>query len=277
MAKNQEKEMKKEKETSRKYSNISFRGQTFVGTVISAINSPSPSTADFVVTSGLIHRGQFVEIENASGNFIALVMDVFRTNKYFERADSVKEFESKGQALFEQFPVHEWEYLVANTKPLGVYSGDNFYRPSFPPSPGSKVRIADNEKLKKFFHFDESGMHLGNVEHHDLPVKLNMTRMLKKHLAIMAMSGSGKCGDYNLEILLGNGDTVKLGELVDKHLENKKVIEDNVELCDINPNNLKVISLDENNQPIASEIKAFMRRKAPKKCSKSKQEQANNY
>jgi len=36
MAKNQEKEMKKEKETSRKYSNISFRGQTFVGTVISA-------------------------------------------------------------------------------------------------------------------------------------------------------------------------------------------------------------------------------------------------
>ena len=42
-------------------------------------------------------------------------MDVYKTNKYFERADSVKEFESKGQALFEQFPVHEWEYLVANT------------------------------------------------------------------------------------------------------------------------------------------------------------------
>lgn len=239
-----------------------------VGTVISAMNSPNPSSADFVVTSGLIHRGQFVEIENPSGNFIALVMDVYKTNKYFERADSVKEFESKGQALFEQFPVHEWEYLVANTKPLGVYSGDNFYRPSFPPSPGSKVRIADSEKLKKFFHFDESGMHLGNVEYHDLTVKLNMSRMLKKHLAILAMSGSGKCGDYNLEILLSNGAVVKLGELVDKQLENKKVIEDSVELCDINPNNLKVISLNETNQPIASEIKAFMRRQAPKKMFK---------
>ncbi|MEK6972763.1 MAG: DUF87 domain-containing protein [archaeon] len=236
-----------------------------VGTVISAINSPNPSSADFVVTSGLIHRGQFVEIENPSGNFIALVMDVYKTNKYFERADSVKEFESKGQALFEQFPVHEWEYLVANTKPLGVYSGDNFYRPSFPPSPGSKVRIADSEKLKKFFHFDESGLHLGNVEYHDLSVKLNLSRMLKKHLAILAMSGSGKCGDYNLEILLSNGRTIKLGELVDNHLKNKKVIEDNVEVCDVNPNNLKVISIGKDNQPITSEIKAFMRRKAPKK------------
>jgi len=163
-----------------------------VGTVISTMNAPNPSSVDFVVTSGLIHRGQFVEIENASGNFIALVMDVYRTNKYFERADSVKEFESKGQALFEQFPVHEWEYLVANTKPLGVYSGENFYRPSFPPSPGSKVKIADSDKLKQFFHFDENGLQLGNVEYHDLPVKLNMTRMLKKHLAIMAQSGSGK-------------------------------------------------------------------------------------
>ena len=97
-----------------------------------------------------------------------------------------------------------------------------FYRPSFPPSPGSKVRIADSEKLKKFFHFDESGLHLGNVEYHDLSVKLNLSRMLKKHLAILAMSGSGKCGDYNLEILLSNGRTIKLGELVDNHLKIKK-------------------------------------------------------
>ncbi len=163
-----------------------------IGTVISGIESPSPSALDFVVNQGVVHRGQFVELDYSEGTMICLVTDVFKTNRYFERAESVKEFESSGAKLFEQFPTAEWEYLVAKTRPLGVFKGGLTNRATLPPGPGTRVRIASNENLKVFFHFDEKGLEIGKVENHDLPVKISMTSLLKKHLAILATSGAGK-------------------------------------------------------------------------------------
>ena len=164
-----------------------------IGTVISKPESPSPSSVEFVVTQGVVHRGQFVEMDYSEGTLIALVNDVIKTNRYFERADSVKEFESNGSALFEQFPTSEWEYLIAKTRPLGVFSEKLTKRPTYPPSPGTKVRLAENKNLQKFLNFDvEAGLHLGKVDYHNLDVNLNLSALLKKHLAILALSGAGK-------------------------------------------------------------------------------------
>lgn len=163
-----------------------------LGTVISTLEGPSPSKVDFVVTKGIVHRGQFVELPVQKGKLIALVTNVIKTNRYFERADSVKEFESNGSALFEQFPVSEWEFLLAETKPLGVFVDGITKRTSFPPSPGTKVYNASSDLLKKFFKFEENGLYLGDLEYHDVAVKLNMDRLLKKHIAFLAMSGFGK-------------------------------------------------------------------------------------
>ena len=163
-----------------------------IGTVISGMNGPSPSSVDFVVTKGVVHRGQFVELDYSEGKLVALVVDVFKTNRYFERAEAVKEFESSGRKLLESFPTAEWEYLVAQTRPLGIYVGNTTKRPTYPPSPGTKVKVAEAESLRKFLGLQEDGLHLGEVEYHSLPVKLNMSRLLKKHLAILAMSGAGK-------------------------------------------------------------------------------------
>ncbi len=172
-----------------------------IGTVISKLESPSPSSVDFVVTKGIVHRGQFVEMDYSEGTMIALVTDVIKTNRYFERADSVKEFESNGAALFEQFPTAEWEYLIAKTRPLGVFSEKITKRATYPPSPGTKVRIAANPNLQRFLNFDiKSGLMLGNVEYHNLPVTLNLSSLLKKHLAILALSGAGK--SYLVSVLL---------------------------------------------------------------------------
>tara|TARA_Y100000310_G_scaffold342688_1_gene446933 strand:+ start:891 stop:2429 length:1539 start_codon:yes stop_codon:yes gene_type:complete len=172
-----------------------------LGTVISTMDSPSPSGLDFVATEGIVHRGQFVEMDYSEGTLIALVTNVIKTNRYFERADSVKEFESNGSALFEQFPTTEWEYLVAKTKPLGVFSKELTKRATYPPSPGTKVRLADNKNLERFLNFDmENGLMLGNIEYHDLDVKLSLSSLLKKHLAILALSGAGK--SYLVSVLL---------------------------------------------------------------------------
>ena len=164
-----------------------------IGTVISTQDSPNPSSLEFVVNKSRVHKGQFVEMDFSQGTIIALVNDVYKTNRYFERADSVKEFESSGTAMSEQFPTAEWEYLVAKTRPLGFFSETMIKRMTFPPSPGTRVRIASNENLQRFLNFDkESGLLLGQIDHHNLPVKLNMSALLKKHLAILALSGGGK-------------------------------------------------------------------------------------
>jgi len=55
-----------------------------------------------------------------------------------------------------------------------------------------KVYLASSEILKRVFGFDDNGLSIGIVEHHNLEARLNVTRLFKKHLAILGISGSGK-------------------------------------------------------------------------------------
>ncbi|RLG70697.1 MAG: hypothetical protein DRO04_01315 [Candidatus Iainarchaeum archaeon] len=181
-----------------------------IGTVISGVSSPSPSKILFVLNgNGSVHKGQFVELDYEEGRLAAMVTDVVKTNRYFERADSVKEIESKIGAMEKHFPVAEWEYAVAEAKTLGVIAKDGIIRrPTFAVSPGTKVRVASKETLQKFLGFVEGGLFLGRVEFHDVDVKLDINRLLQKHLAILAMSGAGK--------------TVTAKTLIEELLERKK-------------------------------------------------------
>ena len=165
-----------------------------IGTVISTNSSPSTEKFHFVLAEeGIAKKGQFVAVGTEEGKLIARISDIIKTNPYFERAESVKEFERSGKSLTELFPSERWEYLIGEAVPLGVYNDSGKLSRSFvPPSPGEKVFLAGKEELFKFFGFDEHGLCLGNVLHHGVEVKLNMTRLLQKHLAILAMSGAGK-------------------------------------------------------------------------------------
>jgi len=163
-----------------------------IGTVVSTPEGPNTNEFSFIVT-GPAKKGQFVMVRTTEGKMIARISDIMKTNRYFERAESVQEFERSGKPLTEMFPAERWEYLVAKAVALGVYSEAMLMRAAFPTSPGEKVFVADNETLSKFFGIDmEKGLDIGNVEHHDMPVKLSMTRLLQKHMAILAISGAGK-------------------------------------------------------------------------------------
>lgn len=168
-----------------------------IGTVISTPDGPSASNFSFVIDedSGEIpvRQNQFIMLDSAEGKLIGRVSNIHKTNRYFDRAESVREYERKGKKLTEIFPAERWEYLVGEAKPLGVYMGEKLRRATFPPSPGSDVYLADEEILSDFLGLDQnSGLHIGQVGHHDIPVKLSMTRLLQKHLAILALSGAGK-------------------------------------------------------------------------------------
>lgn len=171
------------------------------GTVISAIDGPCTRKFSFVVKKNAsIRKGQFVEIGIETGRLIGRVADIFKSNRYFARPESVERYESS-KPMEEIFPVGNWEYLVAEVAPLGVYGTDGrFEEVSFPPSPGARVVEPDGGILSKFLGLDEKGMEIGELPFHTLKVRLNMTRLLQKHLAILAISGAGK--SYLVSVIL---------------------------------------------------------------------------
>jgi len=168
-----------------------------LGTVVSSMEGPSPSSVDFVINNGKAHKGMFVELEYSEGVMMLLVEDVMKTNRYFERPDSVKAI---GEELEKNFPASDWEFLIAKSKPIGVFKDNLITRSTFPPSPGTKVFVADNERIKKFLSLQSDGLNLGRLQFHDVELKVNLSKLLQKHLAIVATSGAGK--SYFISVLL---------------------------------------------------------------------------
>nr|HDO80519.1 ATP-binding protein [Candidatus Bathyarchaeota archaeon] len=175
-----------------------------VGTVICTDDGPTTSKFSFVVTSSgerLIRKGQFIQLETEEGLLIAVIQEILKTNRFYYHAEAVKELEKGGVSFQSVFPCDRWDMLIASAKPLGVLRDDGFDRVMFPPSPGERVYLADSKVLSKFFGLDEEkGLEIGFMRHNNVPVKINMTRLLQKHLAILAMSGSGK--SYLATVLL---------------------------------------------------------------------------
>lgn len=168
-----------------------------IGTVIVDEDSPSPGSFSFVVTcdgSGIpVRQGQFVKVETEEGLVMAFVINLVKTNRYFMRAESVREYERRGKPLTSIFPADRWEYLVARAQVLGVVKEQVLERCTFPPSPGQRVLTVENEKLAQFLGLRlNGGVEIGRLRHHDLMVRLDLTKLLRKHVAVLAMSGSGK-------------------------------------------------------------------------------------
>ena len=163
-----------------------------IGVVISTEESPSPRRVDFVVTDGVVHQGQYVEIDSPQGRMLALVEDVIKTNRYFGQPEIVREYELRS-SMEENFPVREWEFLVGVARPMIVYAPDGSkLRPTLPPSPGATVYSPPPDHLKDALGFADDGIHLGTLQFHDVPVVLDLSRLVQKHFAILAMSGAGK-------------------------------------------------------------------------------------
>ncbi|MCX8198112.1 MAG: ATP-binding protein [Candidatus Micrarchaeota archaeon] len=164
-----------------------------LGTVISTQDGPTTQSFSFVISSRSVRKGQFVKVKSEPGAGVAIgsVSEITRANRYFERAEAVAEYE-RSSPMTENFPTADWEYVVANVKVHGVFEEGRIARSSFPVAPGSRVHLAEDELLKRFLQLDDSGLELGTLQHHHLPVRVSMSKLLEKHLAILAMSGSGK-------------------------------------------------------------------------------------
>jgi DNA helicase HerA-like ATPase len=159
----------------------------------------------FVLEGGpreiIARRGEFISIVTDAGTVIARVQDLVRTNRYYQHAEAVREYQSRGEPLRSIFPTDRWQYTVAKARVLGLWSNDRTIRPYFAVSPGAVVRRVDEDVLSSFLKLDsEKGLHLGQLAYQNVDFTPSLDKLLSKHLAILAMSGAGK--SYFVSVLL---------------------------------------------------------------------------
>ncbi len=170
-----------------------------LGKIITGEGMPSTSEFLFVIDNPKVKKGQYVEVSSNGQRFFGYVSEITKSNRYFERPESVAEYERSG-SMNDKFPSDSWEYSTASVRLLGCYRDGSFTRSFIPPSPGSDVLDAEPEMLKKFLGFEDGGLLLGEIEHHDVKAAVSMTRLFQKHAAILAMSGAGK--SYLMSVIL---------------------------------------------------------------------------
>ncbi|MHA2223961.1 MAG: ATP-binding protein [Candidatus Hodarchaeales archaeon] len=200
-----------------------------IGTVIATPNSPSLDTIELVLDNtnlSCVERGQYISIPKSSSLVvIGFITNIKKFNTYYETLDSsIHKISSRNyEALF---PIEEWESTMAQVKPLGELDLDTarITRIKFPVSPGSKTYIASEKIVTKFLGLDENGIYWGNLPSNNVKVKINISRLLRKHLAILAISGAGK--SYATSILLE--EVFKFGKIsvivIDPHGEYSKIL-----------------------------------------------------
>ncbi len=83
-------------------------------------------------------------------------------------------------------------YIKGRVRILGDVD-DGLRIPRTPASPGTEIRSADSEILKRIFQLEGAGLKLGNlITQEDVPVEVDINKMVSRHLAVLAMTGAGK-------------------------------------------------------------------------------------
>jgi len=168
-----------------------------IGTILSYQGTPSIDKAYFQLNNDVIIKaGQFVSIDHLEPIF-GLITGIFRVNPFFEQLHT--DFDT----LKGKFPTEEWHKTLVEVELLGTIKDKRGTRVQNPPFSGALVHFANSEEIVTFLGFTEEGLYLGDIEAENtkkVKVKIDLSKLLQKHLAILAMSGAGKT--YAVSILL---------------------------------------------------------------------------
>ncbi len=200
-----------------------------IGTIVATSDSPSLENIELILDKNdqfQIERGQFVTInKNKTQIVLGIITGIRKYNAYYETLDSsIHEIASRNYEAI--FPIEEWESTLAGVKPLGEINLETgrINRLKYPVSPGSKVYIASSSVVSKFLGLDKNGIHWGDLPSNNVKIRINLSRLLRKHLAILAISGAGK--SYATSILLE--EIYKHGKLavlvIDPHGEYSSIV-----------------------------------------------------
>ncbi len=211
-----------------------------IGYVVSAEKSPSTTNLTFVIKENedemnTVRKNQYVEVLTSRGHrIVAVVEDIVAYNPYME--DKVVMTDMLDESSSSSSYLQRWQSVYANARIIGeIKEGDgDFYlvKCFSPPIPGDKVVPSPPNHVKKLTGTAESGIKLGKfLFQPEVDLVVDPTKLLRKHLAILAMSGAGKSHTVSVIIeelfdIAKNGGYVPAVVVVDPHGEYTVYAED---------------------------------------------------
>lgn len=166
-------------------------------------NTGDPNNLTMVLaTSFSGRRGEFVRIrhqeqeDDLESDVLGRIVSISRVNALYNAGlgDSVTDLELMpgarvtGDSLLAKVELIGYKDLVSGAIKI----------PRRPLDPGVKVQTVDYHFLSEFYGFDEqSSLHIGNLVGYErgentVPVFLDVNKLVTEHLAVLAMTGSGK-------------------------------------------------------------------------------------
>ena len=156
--------------------------------------------------------GEYVSIEYDEKKVLGMIESLVRGNVAIN--DNI--FDPKTITKIKNLEGNEY-YIKGTVKVLGDIE-DNLRIPKTPAPPGSLIKTASADDLKKMFQTPKS-LKLGTlISQENIEVKVDLEKMFSRHLAILAMTGAGKSNTVSVvvdEILSYNGCVV----IFDMHSE----------------------------------------------------------
>ena len=201
-----------------------------VGYVISRENRP-PSHLEFefqVDKHADVKVGDYVEVPSERGGIIGKVYELISYSSYFSNIDVIRAHSLYGMRLPGRTQLAQDEIIIARVRIVGIYDENiNIEPPCIPPSPGEKVYLIKNEILSKLLGLTSDGIFIGTVwGREDIKVKLDIDTLIRHHIAILGVTGTGKsytCGVI-IEELLEKGVPVII---IDPHGEYSSLMKPN--------------------------------------------------
>lgn len=130
--------------------------------------------------------GEYVYLEYNNQIIIGMIESLFRGTKSLD--EEILNPDAIEKILTINGDIDE--YIRGNITILG--DEDNLEIPKTPAKPGTEVKKAGKEILKKVFE-KENAIRIGTlVSEPEVPLKLDVNKMVSRHLAILAMTGAGK-------------------------------------------------------------------------------------
>lgn len=166
-------------------------------------NTGDPTNLTMVLNSSFAgRRGEFVRVhhreqeEGSASDVLARIVSISRSNVLYNSG--------LGQAVteLELLPgAHvTGEQVMGKLEAIGFRDPDTgqIKMPRRALDPGAPVEPVDFQFLSAFYEFQEySSLHIGNLVGYErgstaVPVYLDVNRLVTEHLAVLAMTGSGK-------------------------------------------------------------------------------------
>jgi len=190
-----------------------------------SVAQTSPYKLTFISNESL-NIGEYVVIQDENRQILGIISAVYSENPYINESITKPDYAQKIRKLTSNSIKYK---AIVNL--LGEINSNGLTSLKSPPKPSCDVYLANNEILKKVFKIeDKNYVKIGTLlNNQNIPVYINLSQAVVRHLAILAITGAGKSNTVSVlieKISEKNGTALIFdihGEYKGLKLKNKKI------------------------------------------------------